>query len=105
MNKFFDSILSKKSEWIILLFTCFLVVFIACLIYFTFNGTPWGRIQFKKQAEEYLKENYANEQVIDIEVGYSFISGNYNATFYIKSGKSIFISVRDDKQLQGFNND
>lgn len=74
-------------------------------IEFVTQGTPWGKYNFKKQAEEYFKENYANEQVIDIEVGYSFISGNYDATFYLESGKSIFISVRDNKQLQGFTND
>lgn len=74
-------------------------------IEFVTQGTPWGKYYFKKQAEEYFKENYANEQVIDIEVGYSFISGNYDATFHIKSGKSIFISVRDKKELQGSTND
>lgn len=73
-------------------------------IEFITDGTPWGKYYFRKQAEEYFKENYSNEQFINVEVGYSFISGNYNATFHIKSGKSIFISVRDDNQLQGYMN-
>ncbi|MGG0825237.1 hypothetical protein ABE099_20505 [Paenibacillus turicensis] len=82
-----------------------LLVVVYYSIEFITAGTPWGKYYFKKQAEEYFKKSYINEQVIDVQIGYSFISGKYDATFYLKSGKSIFISVRDDKRLQGFINE
>lgn len=69
---------------------------------FVTDGTPWGKYYFKKQAEEYFKQNYVNEQVIDIEVGYDFKAGHYKADFYTKSGKEISVSVSDDNQLESY---
>lgn len=62
------------------------IIAICCSVYFAFNGTPWGNYTFRKKAENYMKQTFPDEVIVNI---YSFVEMDYSTKFYTKTGKKI----------------
>ncbi|MNC73318.1 hypothetical protein D3C75_1244980 [compost metagenome] len=69
-----------------------------------FNGTPWGKYTFRKQAEEYMTKAFPNDVIIKIEDEYSFKEMDYRTKFYTKAGNIVSVSLGHDGQFQSYNN-
>lgn len=92
----------KKIRGIAALIVLLTFLFIGGYIYCMFNGTPWGKYKFRKQAEEYMEKTFPNEVIIEIEDRYSFKEMDYRTRFYTKSGNIVSVSLGYDGQLQSY---
>ncbi|MNJ55949.1 hypothetical protein D3C77_514710 [compost metagenome] len=90
----------KKIRGVAALIVLLTFLFIGGYIYCMFNGTPWGKYTFRKQAEEYMEKTFPNEVIVEIEDRYSFKEMDYRTRFYTKSGQIITISLDHNGQLE-----
>ncbi|WP_138752155.1 hypothetical protein [Paenibacillus sinopodophylli] len=68
--------MKKNILWIMTVIIIFMVILF--WIFSLFYGTPWGKIKFKHDANEYLKKNYSHEMVLNSDVIYSFKENTYS---------------------------
>ena len=75
--------------WILLL----LAVGVVSMVYMVFNGTPWGKIEFRKEAIKYLEKKYAQEMIVHSDAEYDFKLGIYSVSASPKGVKDIVFAV------------
>jgi len=68
------------------------VVCFGLFMYFSFAGTPWGKIYYKYQLKDYLANKYDEEMVITKSV-YNFKDGTYGVQVYLKDNTELKFSA------------
>lgn len=63
------------------------------VIFFSLNGTPWGKAQFKSDVKRYLEQKYLQEMVLISDVNYSFELGTYSISVSPTDFKDIKFAV------------
>ncbi len=78
----------------------FLILIISFLLYVViiFNGTPWGREQFKQDALKYLEKKYDQKMVLVSKVSYSFKSATYAVEASPKNMRAVKFAVGQSNQ-------
>ena len=76
-------------SWILIL----LAVGVVSKVYMVINGTPWGKIEFRKEAIKYLEEKYAQKMIVHSDAEYSFKLGTYSISASPRDLKDIDFAV------------
>lgn len=58
-----------------------------------FNGTPWGKMEFRKEAINYLEEKYAEEMIVHSDAEYDFKLGIYSVSASPSDVRDIVFTV------------
>jgi hypothetical protein len=72
-----------------------MIVVFGSLFYLMFYGLPWKKLETKRVAVKYLKNQYKQEMIIN-GIGYNFKSGDYFAEAHTKEPPSINFLVSID---------
>ena len=73
------------------------------MIFFLFNGTPWGKYKFKQDVKKYLEQTFEQEMVIVSGVNYGFKIDSYSISVSPKDNRAIRFAVWQNKERLGDN--
>jgi len=69
----------RMKKTIITSILTFIIASLGVYIFFSYNGTPWEKNQFKAQIETYLKNTYYEKMKIN-SIGYDIENASFSAT-------------------------